>query len=97
MPVKYWKDALGCESLKVWVNSNQNYLEIDTNARSFNIVTELDARYEPSPNSKRMGYVKNSERLHVHRIEGKYVLATYYAGTGYKTAWFTSKYILLLK
>lgn len=50
LPIKYWKDALGCESSKVWVNSNQDYLEIDTNARSFNIVTELDARYEPSVN-----------------------------------------------
>ncbi|EOU1808086.1 hypothetical protein DMN40_09675 [Clostridium perfringens] len=93
LPVKYWKDALGCESSKVWVNANEDYLEIDTNARSFNIITELDARYEPSANSKRMGYVKNNERLYVHRVEGDYVLATYYAGDGYKTAWFTKKYI----
>ncbi|EOU1739868.1 glycosyl hydrolase family 25 [Clostridium perfringens] len=93
LPVKYWKDLLGCESSKVWVNSNQEYLEMDTNARSFNIVTELDARYDPSANSERMGYVKNNERLYVHRIEGNYALATYYAGNGYKTAWFTVKFI----
>ena len=94
LPIKYWKDALGCESSKVWVNANQDYLEIDTNARSFNIVTELDARYEPSVNSKRMGYVKNNERLYVHRVEGNYALATYYAGYGYKTAWFTVSYVI---
>lgn len=94
LPVKYWKDALGCESSKVWVNANEDYLEIDTNARSFNIVTELDARYEPSDNSERMGYVKNNERLYVHKIEGNYALATYYAGNGYKTAWFTKQYII---
>ena len=94
LPVKYWKDALGCESSKVWVNANEDYLEIDTNARSFNIVTELDARYEPSANSERMGYVKNNERLYVHRVEGKYALATYYARDGYKTAWFTKEYII---
>lgn len=95
LPIKYWKDALGCESSKVWVNSNQDYLEIDTNARSFNIVTELDARYKPTDNSERMGYVKNNERLYVHKVKGKYALATYYAENGYKTAWFTKKYIRL--
>ena len=94
LPVKYWKDALGCESSKVWVNANEDYLEIDTNARSFNIITELDVRYEPTSNSDRMGYVKNNERLYVHKIEGNYALATYYEGNGYKTAWFTKQYII---
>ncbi|HFE9700903.1 hypothetical protein P5E48_04530 [Clostridium perfringens] len=41
-----------------------------------------------------MGYVKNNERLYVHRVEGNYALATYYAGNGYKTAWFTKKYVI---
>ncbi|MBI5976340.1 GH25 family lysozyme [Clostridium perfringens] len=72
----------------------ENYLEIDTNARSFNIITELDVRYEPTSNSDRMGYVKNNERLYVHKIEGNYALATYYEGNGYKTAWFTKQYII---
>ena len=40
-----------------------------------------------------MRYVKNNKRLYVHRVERDYVLATYYAGDGYKTAWFTAKYI----
>ena len=87
LPVKYQKDVLECESLKVWVNSNQDYLEIDVDARSFNIVIELDARYEPSADSKRMGYVKNNERLYVRKIEGNY------AGNGYNIAWFTNTYI----
>lgn len=68
--------------------------QIDTNARSFNIVTELDARYELSANSDRIGYVKNNEKLYVHKIENDYALATYFAGNGYKTAWFTNKYIV---
>ena len=40
-----------------------------------------------------MGYVTNGERLYVHRTEGNYALATYFAGDGYKTAWFTAKYL----
>ncbi|WP_300347553.1 GH25 family lysozyme [Clostridium sp.] len=94
LPIKYWKDELNHESGKVWVNASQKYLEIDTNAKSFNIRTELDARYNPSSTSQRMGYVKNNERLYVHKIENGYALATYFAGDGYKTAWFTNKYIL---
>ncbi|HHQ4408884.1 hypothetical protein P5F55_04430 [Clostridium perfringens] len=43
-----------------------------------------------------MGYVKNNEILYGHKIEGNYALETYYAGNGYKTAWFTKKYIRLL-
>ena len=42
-----------------------------------------------------MGYVKNQERLFVHKIENNYALATYLASEGYKTAWFTSEYIKL--
>lgn len=93
LPVAYWKDGSNSESSKVWINSRQSYLKIDTNATSFNIVTELDARYMPSQSSKRMGYVNNNERLYVHKIENGYALATYFAGKGYKTAWFTAKYI----
>lgn len=93
VPVKYWRDPQGLESSKVWVNADQRYLKIDTNARVINVITELDARYTPSPNSKRMGYANNNERLYVHKIEGSYALATYFAGSGYKTAWFTAKYI----
>lgn len=95
IPVTYWKDTENLESSKVWVNSNQKYLNIDTNARVINVVTELDARYTPSLDSKRMGYANNNERLYVHKIEGGYALATYFAGSGYKTAWFTAKYIKL--
>ena len=40
-----------------------------------------------------MGYVTNGERLYVHRTEGNYALATYFTGDGYKTAWFTAKYL----
>ncbi|WP_221400218.1 GH25 family lysozyme [Clostridium perfringens] len=93
LPVKYWKDSEGRESGKVWIRSKQDYMMIDTYHRVVNVVTELDARYEPSPNSSRMGYVTNGERLYVHRIEGNYALATYFAGNGYKTAWFTAKYL----
>ena len=63
LPVKYWEYSLGCESSKVWVNANEDYLEIDTNARSFNIITELDVRYEPTSNSDRMGLLKNNEEI----------------------------------
>lgn len=93
LPVKYWKDSEGRESGKVWIRSKQDYMMIDTYHRVVNVVTELDARYEPSLNSSRMGYVTNGERLYVHRIEGNYALATYFAGNGYKTAWFTAKYL----
>ncbi|MDZ4992780.1 N-acetylmuramoyl-L-alanine amidase [Clostridium perfringens] len=93
LPVTYWKDFNGVESSKVWVSANQKYLRIDTNATAINIVTELDARYNPSQTSSRMGYVKNNERLYVHKIENEYALATYLASEGYKTAWFTAKYI----
>ncbi|EGT3620537.1 peptidoglycan recognition protein family protein [Clostridium perfringens] len=93
LPIVYWKDSEGRESGKVWVRSKQDYMMIDTYHKVFNVITELDARYEPSPNSSRMGYVTNGERLYVHRIEGNYALATYFAGNGYKTAWFTKKYI----
>ena len=93
LPIVYWKDSEGRESGKVWVRSKQDYMMIDTYHRVVNVVTELDARYEPSPNSSRMGYVTNGERLYVHRIEGNYALATYFAGNGYKTAWFTAKYL----
>ena len=93
LPIVYWKDSEGRESGKVWVRSKQDYMMIDTYHKVFNVITELDARYEPSPNSSRMGYVTNGERLYVHRIEGNYALATYFAGNGYKTAWFTAKYL----
>lgn len=93
LPIVYWKDSEGRESGKVWIRSKQDYMMIDTYHRVVNVVTELDARYEPSPNSSRMGYVTNGERLYVHRIEGNYALATYFAGNGYKTAWFTAKYL----
>ncbi|GFZ32559.1 hypothetical protein CSC2_30850 [Clostridium zeae] len=93
LPVIYWKDALSKKSEKVWVNSKQEVLAIDTNARVINVVTELDARYEPSRESTRMGYVNNGERLLVHKLEGDYVLATYFAGLGYKTAYFTREYV----
>jgi N-acetylmuramoyl-L-alanine amidase len=97
LPVIYWKDALGKISDKVWVNSKQEVLAIDTNATVINVQTELDARYEPSPESNRMGYVKNGERLLVYKVEGNYALATYYAGDGYKTAYFTKEYINIEK
>lgn len=93
LPVTYWREGRMFESSKVWINSRQSYLKIDTNATSFNIVTELDARYEPSQSSNKMGYINNNERLYVHKIENGYALATYFAGKGYKTAWFTAKYI----
>ena len=93
LPIVYWKDSEGRESGKVWVRSKQDYMMIDTYHRVVNVVTELDARYEPSPNSNRMGYVTNGERLYVHRTEGNYALCTYFAGNGYKTAWFTAKYL----
>lgn len=93
LPVTYWKDSSGIESSKVWVSASQKYLRIDTNATAINIVTELDARYNPSQTSNKMGYVKNNERLYVHKIENGYALATYFADYGYKTAWFTAKYI----
>lgn len=95
LPISYWKDGLGKESGKVWVNSKQSVLSLQTNAKVVNVITELDARYEPSPNSSRMGYVTNGERLFVHKKEGNYVLATYYAGSGYKTAYFTAQYVSL--
>lgn len=93
LPVIYWKDALGKTSEKVWINSKQEVLAIDTNARVIDVVTELDARYDPSPESARMGCVNNGERLFVHKLEGDYVLATYFAGVGYKTAYFTREYV----
>ncbi|EGT3616077.1 N-acetylmuramoyl-L-alanine amidase [Clostridium perfringens] len=95
LPVTYWKDSSGVESSKVWISANQKYLKIDTNAIAVNIVTELDARYNPAQTSSKMGYVKNNERLYVHKIENGYALATYFANDGYKTAWFTAKYIKL--
>lgn len=93
LPVTYWRDTSNIESPKVWVSAKQSYLKMDTNATSFDIVTELDARYNPSLNSKRMGYINNNERLYVHKIENGYALATYFTRKGYKTAWFTAKYI----
>lgn len=95
LPITYWKDSPNIESQKVWVSANQNYLKLDTNATVINVVTELDARYTKSETSSKMGYVKNAERLYVHKIESGYVLATYFASDGYKTAWFTAKYISL--
>ncbi len=95
LPIIYWKDTLNTESQKVWVNANQNYLKIDTNATVINVVTELDARYTKSQTSRKMGYVKNGERLYIHKIENGYALGTYFASDGYKTAWFTAKYISL--
>lgn len=95
LPVVYWKDVLGKVSEKVCINSKQEVLAIDTNATIVNVVTELDARYEPSPECTRMGFVKNGERLFVHKVVGNYVLATYFAGIGYKTAYFTEKYVKL--
>ena len=95
LPIIYWKDTLNTESQRVWVNANQNYLKIDTNATVINVVTELDARYTKSKTSSKMGYVKNGERLYIHKIENGYALGTYFASDGYKTAWFTAKYISL--
>ncbi|KXA10975.1 N-acetylmuramoyl-L-alanine amidase [Clostridium perfringens] len=95
LPIIYWKDTPNTESQKVWVNANQNYLKIDTNATVINVVTELDARYTKSQTSSKMGYVKNGERLYIHKIENGYALGTYFASDGYKTAWFTAKYISL--
>ncbi|MDZ4994567.1 N-acetylmuramoyl-L-alanine amidase [Clostridium perfringens] len=97
LPVLYWKDGMNRASNKVWVNSKQSVLSVDTNAKVINVVTELDARYTPSQNSDRMGYVKNGERLLLHKIEGNYALCTYFAGEGYKTAWFTKKYIEIIQ
>lgn len=93
LPITYWKDASNNESQKVWVNASQKYLKVDTNATVVNVVTELDARYSKSQSSNKMGYVKNGERLYVHKLEDGYALATYFASDGYKTAWFTAKYI----
>lgn len=93
LPIIYWKDGLNKPSDKVWISCNQRYLQLETNATVVDVATELDARYSPSPSSNRMGYVKNKERLFVHKEEGNYVLATYFAGSGYKTAWFTKKYV----
>ncbi|EJT6503065.1 N-acetylmuramoyl-L-alanine amidase [Clostridium perfringens] len=95
LPATYWQDALNKESSPIWVNSKQTVLNVDTNATVINVLTELDARYTPSPDSNRMGYVKNQERLFVHKIENNYALATYLASEGYKTAWFTAEYIKL--
>lgn len=95
LPITYWQDSPNIESQKVWVSANQNYLKLDTNATVINVVTELDARYTKSQTSSKMGYVKNGERLYVHKIESGYALATYFAGDGYKTAWFTAKYVNL--
>ncbi|MBI6038173.1 GH25 family lysozyme [Clostridium perfringens] len=93
LPATYWKDSEDIESEKVWIRSRQDYMMIDTYHKVFNVVTQLDARYEPSSNSSRMGYVTNGESVYVHRIEGNYALATYFAGDGYKTAWFTAQYL----
>ena len=95
LPIIYWKDTTNIESQKVWVSAKQNYLKIDTNATVINVVTESDARYIKSQRSSKMGYVKNGERLYVHKIESGYALGTYFASNGYKTAWFTAKYISL--
>lgn len=95
LPIIYWKDTTNIESQKVWVSAKQNYLKIDTNATVINVVTELDARYTKSKTSSKMGYVKNGERLYIHKIENGYALGTYFASNGYKTAWFTAKYISL--
>ncbi|EHK2347922.1 N-acetylmuramoyl-L-alanine amidase [Clostridium perfringens] len=95
LPIIYWKDTTNIESQKVWVSAKQNYLKIDTNATVINVVTELDARYIKSQRSSKMGYVKNGERLYIHKIEIGYALGTYFASNGYKTAWFTAKYISL--
>ena len=95
LPIIYWKDTTNIETQKVWVSAKQNYLKIDTNATVINVVTELDARYIKSQRSSKMGYVKNGERLYVHKIESGYALGTYFASNGYKTAWFTAKYISL--
>ena len=95
LPIIYWKDTTNIESQKVWVSAKQNYLKIDTNATVINVVTELDARYIKSQRSSKMGYVKNGERLYVHKIESGYALGIYFASNGYKTAWFTAKYISL--
>ncbi|MDU7111991.1 MAG: N-acetylmuramoyl-L-alanine amidase, partial [Clostridium perfringens] len=95
LPIIYWKDTTNIESQKVWVSAKQNYLKIDTNATVINVFTELDARYIKSQRSSKMGWVKNGERLYVHKIESGYALGTYFASNGYKTAWFTAKYISL--
>ncbi|XZM32508.1 hypothetical protein ACSXAY_11325 [Clostridium perfringens] len=61
------------------VNLKQYVLSVDTNEKVIKVVTELDARYNPSPNSERMGYVKNGERLLLYKIEGNYALCIYFA------------------
>lgn len=96
LPIQYWRDGINSESQKVWVSANQKYMMIDTYHRVFNVITELDARYEPKPDSDTMGFVTNGERLYVHKTEGNYALCTYFAGNGYKTAWFTKAYLELV-
>ena len=95
LPIRYWRDNLNKPSEKCWINANQKVLSIDHNGTVINVRTQLDARYTPSQNSNTMGYVRNGESLLVHIIDGDYALCTYYAGQGYKTAWFTAKYIKL--
>ena len=95
LPALYWKDSINQASEKCYINANQKYISIDTNGTVINVITELDARYNPTPDSARMGYVKQGERLLVHYTQSNYSLCTYFAGSGHKTAWFTSKYIKL--
>ena len=95
LPITYWEDSSNIESQRVWVKAKQNYLKIDTNATVINVVTKLHARYTKSQESNNMGWIKNGERLYVHKIESGYALGTYFASNGYKTAWFTAKYISL--
>lgn len=40
--------------------------------------------------------VHSGEILYVYRTEGNFALATYFAGNGYKTAWFTAKYLKII-
>lgn len=96
LPIKYWKDSLGIPSVKVWINANKKYIKVLDNAKVVNVISELDARYNPSPTSGRMGFVKNGETLYCHKVEGNYALCTYHAGTGFKTAWFTKTYVQLV-
>lgn len=95
LPIVYWKDFNNEESKRVWIKSIKKYLNMDTNGQVFNVKTKLYARYSKDKESLNMGYVENGERLYVHKREGDYFLCTYSGRKGYKTAYFTAKYIKL--
>lgn len=91
LPVAYWQH--NNISNKVWVSSKKQYLTLKPNAKVVNVNTELSARYEKSKDSKTMGKMFNNEKCYLHIIDGEYALCTYGTSNGYKTAWFTAKYI----